>query len=141
MANKTVATDGSVADFLATIDDAQQSADSQVLCDMMRRVTGCPPVMWGAAIIGFGKYHYVYESGREGDFMLVGFSPRKGKISVYIMPGFETAPELMEQLGKHKTGKSCLYIRRMSDVDTDVLEQLVAQSVSVMKERHQVLQG
>ncbi len=141
MANKTVATLGSVADFMATIDDEQQAADSKVLCDVMQRVTGCAPVMWGAAIIGFGKYHYVYDSGREGDSMLVGFSPRKGKISVYIMPGFETAPDLMPLLGKHKTGKSCLYIRRLSDVDVAVLEQLVAKSVAVMKERHEVLEG
>jgi hypothetical protein len=141
MANKTVVTQVSVADFLATIEDAQQVADSQALCDLMQRVTGCPPVMWGPAIIGFGKYHYVYDSGREGDSMLVGFSPRKGKISVYITQNFEAAPAMLEQLGKHKSAKSCLYIKRLSDVDLAVMEQLVAKTVALRKEQHEVLEG
>ena len=141
MPNKTVGTTASVADFIASNPDDAQVADANVLIEMMQRITGCPPVMWGTSIVGFGKYHYVYDSGRQGDSMLVGFSPRKGKFSIYIMAGFDTAPELMQALGKYKTGKSCLYIKRLCDVDMAVLEQLVAKSVAVMKERHEVLEG
>ena len=102
----------------------------------MQRVTGEPPTMWGDSIVGFGSYHYVYDSGREGDWFLTGFSPRKRNLSLYIMAGFSDYDELMERLGKHKTGKSCLYVNRLSDIDLDVLEALVRQSVAHMRKAY-----
>jgi len=111
---KTQPSSFSVEDFLNSVADVQQRADSFALVDIMREETGAEPVMWGGSIIGFGHYHYVYESGREGDWFLTGFSPRKGKISVYLMNGFSIVEELLGQLGPHKTGKSCLYIKRLA---------------------------
>ena len=94
--------------------------------------------MWGPSIVGYGKYHYRYSSGREGDWMLVGFSPRKQNLSVYIMPGFKSFASLLRRLGKYKTGKSCLYINSLADVDEAVLEQLISESVKLMRERYDV---
>lgn len=105
---------------------------------MMRRATGKRARMWGSSIIGFGKYHYKYESGREGDYALVALSPRKQNLVVYIMPGFDTFPALMKKLGKYKTGKSCLYLNKLDDVDHAVLEQLIGDSVKVMRKRYKV---
>lgn len=102
----------------------------------MAEVTGEPPTLWGDSIIGFGSYHYVYGSGREGDWFLTGVSPRKRSLTVYIMAGFDRYDQLMEQLGKHRTGKSCLYINQLEDVDLDILRQLVRESVAHMRERY-----
>jgi hypothetical protein len=102
----------------------------------MAKATRDPGTMWGSSIVGFGEYHYVYESGREGDWFLVGFSPRKRDLTLYIMPGFDAYEELLGQLGKHKTGKSCLYINKLADVDVKVLSKLVRESVSHMKAKY-----
>ena len=131
--NKTVATDGDVGDFLESVDNAKRQADARVVLDMMARVTGEPARMWGPSMIGFGEYHYKYDSGREGDFFMTGLSPRKTSLSVYIMPGFDRYDDLMSRLGKYKTGRSCLYINKLEDVDLSVLEDLVAASFKDMK--------
>ncbi len=105
---------------------------------MMRKATGCRAKMWGSGIVGYGEYHYKYASGREGDWAIVGFSPRKQNLSVYIMPGFSPFASLMRKLGKYKTGKSCLYINKLEDVDEAVLEELIVESVKLMHERYDV---
>ena len=92
---------------------------------MMERLSGHPPKMWGPSIVGFGRYHYTYDSGREGDFLATGFSPRKANMSIYIMPGYQDYGALMERLGKHKLGKSCLYVNKLADIDLEVLEELI----------------
>ncbi|GER08341.1 hypothetical protein GCM10007972_24980 [Iodidimonas muriae] len=135
MANKTQPTDHSPNQFLESLESPAQKADARILLEMMQRITGEPAIMWGKAIVGFGRYHYRYASGREGDWMLTGFSPRKGSLSVYIMPGFECYQQKLKQLGPVKTGKSCLYIKRLSDVDLDVLQHIIADSVIKMRAR------
>ena len=132
---KTKLNDASVTDFLNSVEDEQKRKDSLEIMKMMKQVTKAEPKMWGTSIVGFGSYHYKGASGREGDWMLIGFSPRKQNLTLYIMPGFERYPELMKKLGKHTTGKSCLYIKRLSDVDTGVLKELMAESVKVMKKQ------
>lgn len=132
---KTKLNDASVTNFLNSVEDEQKRKDSFEIMKMMKQVTKAEPMMWGTSIVGFGTYHYKGASGREGDWMLIGFSPRKQNLTLYIMPGFERYPELMKKLGKHTTGKSCLYIKRLSDVDTDVLKELMAESVKVMKKQ------
>ena len=134
--NKTKPTSASVDDYIASIADEARRADSRYLVEMMSRVTGEPPRMWGASIVGFGTYHYRYDSGREGDFFLTGFSSRKADLSLYVMAGFASFPALMAKLGRHRTGKSCLYVRRLADVDLEVLEELVRRSVKETRERH-----
>ena len=134
---KTSVNDASVTAFLDAVAVDEKRNDCYQLLEMMSAVTGKPPKMWGTAIIGFGSYHYVYASGREGDWPVVGFSPRAQNISIYIMPGFSRYKSLLEKLGKHKTGKSCLYIKRLDDEDTGVLRQLVEGSVANMKEMYQ----
>lgn len=134
---KTQPTRASVTEFLAGIDDRQQRADAKKVAAMMRRATGKRAKMWGASIVGYGSYHYKYASGRDGDFMITGFSPRKQALTVYIMPGFSSFKKLMENLGKYKTGKSCLYIKRLSDVDEKILEKLIVESVSNMRKRYE----
>lgn len=134
--NKTKQTALQVGDFLETVADAQQKQDAGQIIEMMERLSGHPPKMWGPSIIGFGAYHYVYDSGREGDMCRIGFSPRKGQTVLYLLDGFSGYAELLEKLGKHKTGKSCLYVKRLSDVDTDVLEQLVTRSLAYMAEKY-----
>lgn len=131
--NKTQPTEVSVSDFLASIDDEQKRADSQVVAQLMEAATGEPPKMWGPAIVGYGTYHYVYASGREGDWMLTGFSPRKTALTVYLMAGVERQTELLAKLGKYKTGKSCLYIKRLSDINLDVLREMIGVSVEQMR--------
>ena len=128
--NKTKATESSVADYLAAIEDEDRRKDCEALCELMAKATKQPPKMWGTSIVGFGSYHYRYESGREGDSCLVGFSSRKGDISVYGLVGSPEREELLGMLGKYKTGKGCLYIRTLSDIDLKVLGQLVASSVA-----------
>lgn len=135
---KTQETDASVDDFLDAVEPDRRRQDGRILCDLMSRVTGLEPKMWGPSIVGFGRYHYKYHSGREGDFFLTGFSPRKSALSVYIMPGFSEYADLMDQLGKHKTGRSCLYINKLDDVDLRTLEELIRRSVATMKSRYTV---
>ena len=134
--NKTIATASSVIDFLNDIKDAEKKADCLRLNTIMERITNHSAKMWGGSIVGFDTYHYVYDSGRQGNFMKVGFSPRAQNLSVYIMPGFDRYPLLMEKLGKHKLGKSCLYIKRLSDVDMDVLEELIKEAYDHMTKKY-----
>jgi hypothetical protein len=115
--NKTRPGKQSVTAFINGIDDTQKRADVKKVAVMMRKATGARAKMWGPAIVGYGQYHYQYDSGREGDFMLTGYSPRKQALTVYIIPGFKPFESLMKKLGKYKTGKSCLYLKRLSDVD------------------------
>jgi len=126
--NKTIATTGSVTDFLNSITDAEKREDSFALLALMEKITGEKPVLWGTSIIGFGSYHYKYDSGREGDMPLTGFSPRKQNLTIYIMAGFTTYAGLLEKLGPYKTGKSCLYIKRLSQINIAVLQELIAAS-------------
>jgi hypothetical protein len=135
-ANKTVETDADVAAVVAAVADPAQRADAEVLIRMMAKVSGYPPKMWGPSIIGFGQYHYHYDSGREGDMCRVGFSPRKGQTVVYIVDGFPGHTELLARLGKHKTGKACLYIKKLADVDVGMLQQLVTESLAEMDRRY-----
>ena len=129
---KTQPTQSSVDDFLAGVDEERRD-DCQTLVDLMSQATGESPKMWGPSIVGFGSYRYEYESGRSGDWFLTGFSPRKRNLTLYIMAGFDRYDDLMERLGKHSTGKSCLYVKRLADVDMDVLSELVHASVDHMK--------
>ena len=130
--NKTQATQSDVSVFLDSITDERKRADCLELVTLMSEVTGEKAKMWGASIVGFGQYHYKYESGREGDFFLTGFAPRKQNLAIYIVPGFDIAPDLMEKLGKHKTGKSCLYVKTLDDIDRKVFARLVKKSVTHM---------
>ncbi len=130
---KTKLNDGDVIAFLNTVADERKRQDCFAVLDLMRRVTGAEPKMWGDSIVGFDSYRYAYASGRSGDWMLTGFSPRAQNITLYIMAGFDQYDALLARLGKYKTGKSCLYIKRLADVDTAVLEALVAASVEHMR--------
>jgi hypothetical protein len=131
--NKTKQTDASVDNYLAAIDDEARRKDCEALAELMVKATGLPPKMWGSSIVGFGSYHYKYESGREGDMCLLGFSSRKGDISLYGLNAASGREELMPKLGKHKAGKGCLYIRRLSDIDLKVLEKLIADAAAGKK--------
>ena len=135
--NKTQETDASVDEYLMQIENDEKRADCFRIREMMERIVGAPAKMWGTAIIGFGNYHYRYESGREGDFMITGFSPRKQALTVYIMAGFGRFDALMKKLGKYKTGKSCLYIKQLSDVDEKVLQKLIDESVRYMRKNYE----
>ena len=134
--NKTKPTKVSVTAFIKSIEDEQMRRDARKVAAMMREATGSRARMWGANIVGFGEYHYKYESGREGDFMIAGFSPRKQALTLYVIPGFKHFESLMSRLGKYKTGKSCLYIRRLSDVDEQVLKRLIVGSVKYMRKHY-----
>ena len=136
--NKTNETKASVASFLSAIEDTRKKSDAKKVAAMMRKATGKRAKMWGSSIVGFGNYHYKYASGREGDFILTGFSPRKKNLAVYIMPGFHEFPTLMKKLGKYKTGKSCLYLNKLEDVDEKVLQKLINDSVKIMHKRYNV---
>ena len=129
---KTKSTETKPPEFLDALADEQIRADCYAILQIMQEATGAEPKMWGTSIVGFGHYHYQYESGREGDWFLVGFSPRKQNLSLYIMAGFDQYAALLEKLGKYKTGASCLYIKRLSDVDLDVLRELIQASVAKM---------
>ena len=130
VANKTQPTDASVAAFVAGLADERQRADSERLIALMSKVTGEPATMWGPSIIGFGSYHYRYASGREGDTPLVGFSPRKTALTLYASAGEDERADLLARLGPHKVGKSCVYVKRLSDVDEQVLADLVRAGVA-----------
>jgi hypothetical protein len=130
---KTKQTNRSVKAFLDGVADEKKRQDCYTILSIMKQVTQAEPKMWGSSIVGFGSYHYKYASGREGDWMLTGFSPRKQNLTLYIMPGFEQYEALMDKLGKYKTGKSCLYVKRLEDVDLRVLKELVKRSVAHMR--------
>lgn len=134
--NKTRPTDASVAAFLDAVEGEQRRADCDVLMAMMGRVTGEPAVLWGPSIIGFGSYHYRYDSGHQGDAPVAAFSPRKGEFSVYLTQACPGQAELLARLGKHRMGKACLYIRKLADVDLDVLEQLIVDSIVEVRRRY-----
>ena len=133
---KTKPTEVSAESHIAAITNEEQRSDAQTLVALMRRVTGQEPMMWGPSIGGFGSYHYEYPSGHEGDSALAGFAVRGRELVVYIAPGFEGRDALLAKLGKHKTGKVCVYIRRLANVDLKVLETLVGRSVAEMKRRY-----
>ena len=137
--NKTQETDASVAAFIAAIADETRRADCQAVVEMMTAVSGEPPKMWGKSIIGFGTYHYRYDSGRAGDFMRIGVSPRARELTLYIIPGFEAYADLLAQLGRHRVGKSCLYVPRLAQVDLDVLKALMTASLEAMAERYPIV--
>jgi hypothetical protein len=130
---KTKLNDASVEAYLNRVENEKKREDSLAVLQLMAEVTGAEPKMWGDSIIGFGNYHYKYASGREGDWFLAGFAPRKQNLTLYIMAGFDGYEALMASLGKYKTGKSCLYIKKLEDVDTAVLKQLIKQSVEHMQ--------
>lgn len=133
---KTKATVLNVDEFINAIADERQRSDAYLLVAMMERLSGHKAKMWGPSIIGFGTYHYKYASGHDGDMCRIGFSPRKGNTVLYIADGFTGYADLMAKLGKHKTGKSCLYIKRMSDIDEGVLEELCLRSLEYMSEKY-----
>ncbi len=134
--NKTQSTPASVDAFIAAAQPPERSADARVIRATMERLSGEPARMWGPSIVGFGRYHYKYDSGREGDMARIGFSPRKAELVLYLLDGFPGHAELMGRLGKHRTGKSCLYIKRLSDIDMGVLEELIAASIAEMDRRY-----
>lgn len=136
--NKTVASDASVSAFLNTVEPEWKRQDAQRLDAIFREVTGFEPTMWGPSIVGYGRYHYVYQSGREGDFLATGFSPRARNFSIYIMPGYADFSKILGRLGKHKTGKSCLYVTRLSDIDEDVLRELVRAGLKDLASRWEI---
>jgi hypothetical protein len=123
--NKTKATQVSVAEFIDAVPHDVRRADAKILDEMFRRITGWAPQMWGPSIIGYGRYDYTYDSGRSGRFLATGFSPRKANLVLYIMPGYMEMSDMLERLGKHKIGKSCLYINKLADVELPVLEEIV----------------
>ncbi len=132
---KTKPTERSVGEFLDDVADANMREDCFNLVKIMKKITGYAPVMWGPSIVGFGSYHYRYESGREGDCCLIGFSPGKQNLSLYVMAGFSGQEELLKKIGKHKAGKGCLYIKALKDVDITVLESLIRTSLDFMKKK------
>ena len=133
---KTKASQVSVEAFLDAVDDPVRRADGKALCALMARITGEAPRMWGPTIIGFGSYHYRYDSGHEGVMCRIGFRPRKAELVLYVLGGSEREAALLAKLGKHRTGKSCLYVKKLSDVDQGVLEQLTAESLAAMDAKY-----
>ena len=133
---KTKENDASVTAFLNSIEDKQKRADCKAIAKMMRDATGKKAKMWGTSIVGYDRYDYRYASGRSGTFMMTGFSPRAQNITLYVMPGFSKFGPLLKKLGKHSTGKSCLYIKRLSDVDEKVLARLIDESVKAMRRKY-----
>lgn len=135
---KTKATNASVEDFLDAIEPAEKQQDAKRIDQLMRKVTNEKPKIWGESIVGYGTYHYRYASGRAGDWMRIGFAPRKQNLTLYLMPGyqFDQMEDLLKKLGKHSVGKACLYIKRLEDIDVAVLEQLMRESLRIMGERY-----
>jgi Domain of unknown function (DU1801) len=133
--NKTTPNDQDVEQFLNSLADERKRKDSFTILEVMKQVTGKEPRMWGSSIVGFGSYHYKYESGREGDMILAGYSPRKQNLTLYNMGGFERYDDLLKKLGKHTTGKGCLYIKRLNDVDLPTLKSLIEESVKYFKQK------
>ena len=135
-ANKTTATAISADAYVEAVADERQREDARTICALMERLSGHPPVMWGPSIVGFGRYHYRYDSGREGEMCRIGFSPRKGQTVLYLLDGFPRHAELLAALGKHKTGKSCLYVKRLADVDVGILEEMIGSSLAWMADKY-----
>ena len=133
---KTRQNDGDVDAYLDSVENPRRREDARQVLTLMREITGDAPRMWGSSIVGFGSYHYTYASGREGDWPVVGFAPRKQNLVLYIMPGFAGYEALLARLGKHRIGKSCLYVNKLDDIDAGVLEELVRESVADMKRRY-----
>jgi len=133
--NKTHPTEASVEDFIAAVEPERKRAEARELDMLFRRVTGWQPVLWGASLIGYGAYHYVYDSGREGDMLATGFSPRKAKHSIYVLPGYADYGAILARLGKHATGKSCLYVNKLADIDLDVLAELIEAGLRDLSKR------
>jgi len=136
--NKTQPTIISPAEFIASVEPDRRRKEGEILLELFEKTTGWKPKMWGPSIIGFGEYHYKYETGREGDFMATGFSPRKAKLSIYIMPGYSDYGSIMQRLGKHSVGKSCLYINKLDDIDLDVLAELIETGVKDLSKKYPV---
>ncbi len=134
--NKTKQTEASVQDYIAAIEDEKRRKDCHALVELMAKASKHPPKMWGPSIVGFGSYHYKYESGREGDSCLVGFSARKGEISLYGLHGATDAAELLARLGKHKAGKGCVYVKTLAGIDLKVLAKLVASAAAETRRKH-----
>lgn len=137
--NKTKPTDVKVEDFLNKVEHPIRKKDGFELLKIMKDITGEKPVMWGPSIVGFGSYHYKYASGREGDMPKAGFSPRKSKLTVYIMLGFDEHKDLLEKLGKHKTGISCLYINKLDDIDIEVLKEIITRDYQELNLREKLM--
>lgn len=133
---KTKETTSDVFKFIAAVPDQQKQKDALALVELMQEQSGFKPKMWGPAIIGFGSYHYVYESGHEGDSLLVGFSPRKAEMVLYLAAEFDQREELLKQFGKHKTGKACIYFKRLEDVNISILKKMIKNSLKYMKEKY-----
>ena len=134
--NKTKETSASVAEFLAAVENEQQRKDSYELIEMMRTITAQEPKMWGPSIIGFGTYHYKYDSGHEGDAPLIGFSPRKAAISLYVFTGLEEHQPLLEGLGKFKMGKACIYVKKLQDLHEDKLMEVMKETIAFLKSKY-----
>lgn len=134
--NKTVPNTKSVTEFLSSVEHDRRREDAFALLEMMTELSGYEPKMWGPTIVGFGEYHYKYDSGREGDAIRIGFSPRKQNLSIYIMPGYQDFDDELSRLGKHKTGKSCLYINKLADVDEGVLKEMLIKGLKIMAEKY-----
>jgi len=133
---KTKPHKASVSAFLNAVENETRKRDAKVINKMMTRISGEKPTMWGPTLVGFGSHHYKYASGREGDWIITGFSPRKSAMSLYILPGYGEFDDIMARLGKHKTGKACLYINKLEDVDMTVLEELITTSVAWMRKKY-----
>jgi len=131
---KTRETDADVLEFIESVDNPKKRQDAYILLELFEQTSGFPAKMWGPSIIGFGSYHYVYNTGHEGDAPLVGFSPRKAKISLYFATGDEERGPLLEKFGKHSSGKACAYINKTKDIDLDVLQQLIRQSIDFLQD-------
>lgn len=133
MVNKTIENSMSVKQFIDSLEDKSRKKDCLTMKKMMQDITGKRAKMWGDSIVGFGSYHYKYDSGREGDFLVTGFSPRKQNFTIYIIPGYSKYQNLLKKIGKYKLGKSCLYVKCLDDINLDVLKIIIADSVSEMK--------
>ncbi len=134
--NKTTETDVNVTSFIEAVPDERKRDDSYLLCKIMTGCTGYQPKMWGPSIIGFGTYHYKYESGHMGDAPLVGFSPRKAAISLYLASDFERKDQLLQQLGKHKAAVGCIYIKKLDDIDVNILKEMIDLAVGYLKDKY-----
>ena len=133
---KTKPSEDNVLEFLNAVENEQRKKDCQALLDLFIEVTNEEPKMWGQAMVGFGSYHYKYDSGREGDWFLTGFSPRKQNLTIYITAGFTEFDDIMSTLGKYKTGSSCLYVKKLSDIDIEKLKTLISKAVAYMKDKY-----
>lgn len=136
--NKTHATGADVTAFLKAVEHPTRRADGLALDQLFREITRWAPRMWGPSIVGYGAYHYKYATGREGDFLATGFSPRKANLSIYVMPGYANFQPILDRLGKHKMGKSCLYINKLADVDLDVLAELIRAGLKDLNQKYPV---